>query len=256
MAEFYDELAPDYHLIFADWDATMARQGRELGAIMGAQWPGHRSLLDVSCGIGTQSIALARSGFWVKGSDSSAGAIERARSEAAQRGLVIEFAVCDMRQAFACHGGGFDIVISADNSIPHLLDDAAILDALQSIFACLKPGGGCLLTVRDYDREPRGTNIVKPYAARHVDGRRLLVVQVWDFAGELYDLTFYVIEEDLATHAVTARTMHTRYYAIGTDHLLALMQRIGFERTQRLDGVFYQPVLVGTRPPEMQHARA
>jgi len=248
MADFYDELAPRYHLIFADWDESIAHQGRRLGAILGSHWPGHRSVLDVSCGIGTQAIALATNGFWVKGSDVSTGALERARSEAAQRGLVIEFSVCDMRQAFACHGGGFDIVLSADNSILHLLDDAEILRALESMFACLKPGGGCLLTVRDYDREPRGTNIVKPYDARIENGKRFLAVQVWDFAGEVYDLTLYMIEEDLGSGAVTAQAMRSRYYAIGTDRLLALMQRAGFERVQRLDEVFYQPVLVGTRP--------
>ena len=82
MPDFYDELAPFYHLIFADWDATIERQGRALGALMREQWPGHRSVLDVSCGIGTQAIALAQNGFWVKVSDNSRGAIERARSEA------------------------------------------------------------------------------------------------------------------------------------------------------------------------------
>jgi SAM-dependent methyltransferase len=248
MADFYDEFAPRYHLIFADWDESIARQGRQLAAVLAAEWPGHRSVLDVSCGIGTQAIALAQQGFWVKGSDVSAAAIERARAEAARRGLVIEFALCDMRSAFACHGGGFDIVLSADNSIPHLLDDGEIVRALVSMRDCLKPGGGCLLTVRDYAREPRGSNLVKPYGARTEDGKRFVGVQVWDFAGELYDLTLYLIEEDLGTHAVTTHTLRTKYYAIGTDRLLELMRRAGFEHVRRLDEVFYQPVLVGTRP--------
>jgi len=248
MTDFYDELAPFYHLIFADWDKSIARQGQALGAILREQWPGHRSVLDVSCGIGTQAIALALDGFWVKASDISAGSIERARGESAQRGLVIEFSICDMRNAFACHGTGFDVVLSADNAIPHLLDDAEILRALESMHACLKPGGGCLITVRDYDQEPRGTNIVKPYGARINDGKRFLLLQVWDFVGELYDYTFYVIEEDLATGAATVHTMRSRYYAIGTARLLALMRQAGFERVQRLDDVFFQPVLVGTRP--------
>ena len=38
-----------------------------------------------------------------------------------------------MRNAFACHGTGFDVVLSADNAIPHLLDDTEILRALRSI---------------------------------------------------------------------------------------------------------------------------
>src|SRR5436853_5453211 len=136
MPDFYHELAPRYHLIFADWEKSIAHQGRELAALVRAQWPGHRSVLDVACGIGTQAIALAQNGFWVKGSDVSAGAIERARGEAAQRGLVIKFSICDMRQAPACHGTGFDIVLAADNSVPHLLDDTEILRALESMHAC------------------------------------------------------------------------------------------------------------------------
>jgi len=246
--DFYDELASRYHVLFADWPTSIARQGAQLGALIRTEWPGHRSLLDVSCGIGTQSIALAQEGFWVKGSDVSTGAVERARSEAALRGLVIEFVVCDMRNAFACHGGGFDVVLSADNSIPHLLSDAEILRALTAMRACLRAGGGCLLTVRDYAREPRGTNLVKPYGARVENGRRFLGIQVWDFVGDLYDLTLYLVEEDLATGAVSARAFRTRYYAIDTDHLAALMRQAGFERVRRLDDVFYQPVLVGTSP--------
>ena len=30
MANFYDEFAPLYQLIFQDWDASMARQGEQL----------------------------------------------------------------------------------------------------------------------------------------------------------------------------------------------------------------------------------
>jgi hypothetical protein len=49
-----------------------------------------------------------------------------------------------MRGAFAQHGGGFDLVVSCDNSIPHLLSDAEISLALRQMLACLRPGGGCL----------------------------------------------------------------------------------------------------------------
>ena len=41
--------------------------------------------------------------------------------------------------------------------------------------------------------------------------------------------------------------MRTQYNAVGTDHLLALMRQAGFTATERLDGRFYQPVLVGNR---------
>ena len=71
-----------------------------------------------------------------------------------------------MRAAYAHHGRQFDVVVSGDNSITHLLNDDDLLLALRQLYDCTRPGGGCLLTVRDYDREERGTGIVKPYGVR------------------------------------------------------------------------------------------
>src|SRR3954454_7114115 len=72
MDDFYDRLAPLYDLIFPDWDASMERQADQLAEIMQGRWgTGVRSVLDVACGIGTQSIGLARRGFAVTGSDLS-----------------------------------------------------------------------------------------------------------------------------------------------------------------------------------------
>jgi len=34
---------------------------------------------------------------------------------------------------------------------------------------------------------------------------------------------------------------------VGTDHLLSLMREVGFTPVERLDGFFYQPVLLGDR---------
>lgn len=244
----YDELVPFFHLIFQDWDASIERQGGQLASILHSTWPGHHTVLDVSCGIGTQALALAKNGFQVTGSDLSAKAVERAAGEARLRHLDIAFSACDMREAHAHHGGGFDLVVSGDNSIPHLLTDEDISLALRQMFACLRPGGGCLLTVRDYDQEERGTNIVKPYGVRIEDGKRYLGFQIWDFAGDHYDFTLFFLEEDLSSREVMVRSMRSRYYAIGTSRLLALMEKAGFEDVRRLDGVFYQPVLIGTRP--------
>ncbi len=108
----YDDLVPFFHLIFQDWDASIERQGKQLTSIIHSTWPGHHTVLDVSCGIGTQSIALAKNGFRVTGSDLSAKAVERAVAEAALRHLNISFSVCDMREAHVHHGGSFDLVRS------------------------------------------------------------------------------------------------------------------------------------------------
>ena len=249
MTGFYDRLAPFYHLIFEDWDASVARQGEQLSAIIATEWPSARRILDVSCGIGTQAIGLALRGYPVHASDVSEQAIARARTEARARNAAIPFSVCDVRAAHAQHGSGFDVVISADNSLPHLPTDEEILFALEQMTACLAPGGGCLVTVRDYAREPRGRNLVKPYGVRVEKGHRYLLFQVWDFEGEHYDLTFLIVDEDLATREVVTHALRSAYYAISTDRLCALMRQAGLRDVRRLDGAFYQPVLIGTRVP-------
>ncbi len=43
------------------------------------------------------------------------------------------------------------VVISADNSLPHLLTDDDLARALASVRGCLAPGGVFLASVRDYD---------------------------------------------------------------------------------------------------------
>jgi 2-polyprenyl-3-methyl-5-hydroxy-6-metoxy-1,4-benzoquinol methylase len=135
MAHFYDELAPLYHLVFADWNSAIERQGEQLTAIIRRFWPESHTVLDVSCGIGTQAIGLSQNGLCVTASDLSERAIERAILEANQRGQAIAFSVCDMRAAHAHHGSGFDVVISCDNSLPHLLTGEDILTALKQMLA-------------------------------------------------------------------------------------------------------------------------
>ena len=248
MADFYDRLAPLYHLIYPDWNASVRWQGEQLSALLEAEWPGHgKRVLDVACGIGTQAIALAMRGYSVTASDLSVKAVERARQEAEESGVAIDLSVCDMRRAHAHHGSGFDAVICCDNSLPHLLSDPDMLIALGQMRDCLAVGGGCIVTVRDYEREARGRNLVKPHGARVENDRRSLVFQVWDFEGDHYDLTLFVVEENLSTRVVTTHSMRSRYYAVSTGRLCELMREAGFEGVKRIDGAFYQPVLVGTR---------
>jgi SAM-dependent methyltransferase len=249
VASFYDQLAPFYHLIFPDWEASVRRQAAALEAIVRERWgEGRLSILDVACGIGTQALGLAALGHRVTASDLSADAVERARREAQGRGLDIPFSVADMRRAYAHHRQQFDLVIACDNAVPHLLTDADLLVAFEQFFACTRPGGGCLVTVRDYDKEDRTRTQVRPYGVRAEGEARYLALQVWDFHGPVYDLALYLVEDRGGPTCVT-RVMRSQYYAVGTDKLLALMRQAGFEHVERLDDRFYQPVLLARRGP-------
>jgi SAM-dependent methyltransferase len=108
---FYDELAPLYHLIFMNWEASVARQGGELASLIAEYWGADaRSVLDASLGIGTQALGLLEKGFRVTGSDLSAGAVGRARREAIARRLPLFSLVADFR-ALPVRPAAFDVVL-------------------------------------------------------------------------------------------------------------------------------------------------
>jgi len=66
LKRFYADFAPLYHLVHRDWVEGIARQASMLDSVIREIW-GDRvfSVLDVSCGIGTQSLGLARLGYQV-----------------------------------------------------------------------------------------------------------------------------------------------------------------------------------------------
>ena len=151
---FYDELAPLYHLVYENWEASVARQGTALASLIAEHWGADaRTVLDAAVGIGTQALGLLALGFRVTGSDLSHAAVARARREAAARHLPLTCVVADFR-ALPVRAASVDVVIVCDNSLPHLETPGEIETALRQCFRCARPGGGCLVSMRDYGSSP------------------------------------------------------------------------------------------------------
>jgi glycine/sarcosine N-methyltransferase len=165
---FYDEFADDYHLAYAGhWEAAMERQAKRLHELIQAAVPGAASVLDCSCGIGTQAIGLARIGYRVVGSDISVRELERARREAARLSIPVTLVAADFRD-LSHVDGSFDVVISCDNAVPHLLAAPDVARALRAMWSKLRPGGLLLITMRDFDQafETRPPSASPPVASR------------------------------------------------------------------------------------------
>lgn len=248
----YDEIAHLYHLVYPDWDEAIERQGaalnRAIARFLGSE---PQSILDVSCGIGTQTLGLAALGHRLTASDLSAAAIARARQETAKRGLEIAFKVADMRYCSETHGSGFDVVLTADNSIPHLPGEEEIAIALQGFYKCLRKGGLVAVSLRDYLKdEERSSPQMHSYGFRYNGSDRYFVFQTRDWSDNAYDVAMYFVRE--ATGSTPARVTAglSRYYAISVERLMSLLEKAGFSDVQRLDGILHQPVVVGRRSAE------
>jgi SAM-dependent methyltransferase len=241
---FYDELAPYYHLIYPDWDASIARQARGLAAVLeefGIR-PG-AFILDAACGVGTQTLGLATLGYRLSASDIAPAAVARAEREAEARQLRIDFRVADLRQLSRAFSQQFAAVIACDNALPHLLSDDEIRGAAAECRRCLAPGGVFIASVRDYAKIPRRTPHVHPYGERLHNGRRYSVEQLWEWDGDQYDLTMRLTEEKPDGSRIV-HDFRSRYYAIELPVLERLLLEAGFARVVRRDEHFFQPLLV------------
>jgi SAM-dependent methyltransferase len=250
--DFYDDLAPDYHLIFQDWDASMARQAQVLDELVRQRLgAGPHTVLDCSCGIGTQAIGLALRGHKVVGSDLSPLAAARAAAEAAARGVNLPAATADMRLLpFA--SSAFDLVVCADNSLPHLLSAPDVKAALLGMRRVLRNGGLLAITVRAYDESRRTKPTATPPQVVETPDGKVITFQLWHWYedGEHYDLEHFQLIPAANTWAVRRR--RTTNWALTRPQVTQFVAEAGFTdiiwHTPDSTG-YYQPVLTAQRAP-------
>jgi SAM-dependent methyltransferase len=244
---FYDQLADSYHLIFADWQASIARQAVTLDRLIQDELgPGPHTILDCACGIGTQAIGLARLGHRVHATDLSPAAVARAEREANAAGVSLSFGVADMRELSERVPGTFDVVLACDNALPHLLTDDDLHLAAANIARKLRPAGLFLASTRDYDYLIQQRPASEAPRVFDGPGGRRITFQVWEWAsdGERYRVHQFVLQQT----AQGWQTDHfeTEYRALLRGELTSALQTAGLEQVRWHEpdaSGYYQPVV-------------
>jgi 2-polyprenyl-6-hydroxyphenyl methylase/3-demethylubiquinone-9 3-methyltransferase len=101
-----------------------------------------RRVLDVGCGGGLLSEALARTGAQVCGIDLAPGMIEVARLHAAESGLAIDYRVASAEEVAQQRPGHFHVVTCME-MLEHVPDPAAMTATLARLLA---PGGALFVS--------------------------------------------------------------------------------------------------------------
>jgi len=252
VVDFYDGFASNYHLVYGDrWDAAVERQGAAIDRLIREARPGARDILDCSCGIGTQAIGLARRGYRVCGTDISERSVQRAQVEATRLGAAVAFGVADFRDLTKV-AGDFDVVISWDNAVPHLLDDADVSKAFRAMRSKLRPGGLLVVSTRDFDRALVERPATAPPLLVAGPPRRVVVrLHDWDAPDSpLYTVRLFVLTESAGEWALEHHS--TRYRAITSGALSRAAEDAGFDEITWLNGEdagSHQPVMTAAVRP-------
>ncbi len=153
---------------------------------------GARRVLDAACGTGRHSVALARAGYDVTGTDLSTGMIEQARKNATVADSRARFVVAGFSQLRESVDGEFDALLCLGNSLPHVLTHDALRATLTDFAAVLRRGGLAFVQSRNYDAVmASGARWIGPQS--HADGNReWLFVRFYDFHAD-GTLTFNVL---------------------------------------------------------------
>jgi 2-polyprenyl-3-methyl-5-hydroxy-6-metoxy-1,4-benzoquinol methylase len=145
--EFYSRLAGAFD-VMTDWPKRLAFEMPFLEKTLKAH--AALSVLDMACGTGRHSIAFSQRGFTAAGADVSQAMIERARINAAESRVSVAFEVADF-SSLEKVPGRFDALLCLGNSLPHLLSEPALREALGRMRGKIKPGGLIIIHNLNYD---------------------------------------------------------------------------------------------------------
>jgi SAM-dependent methyltransferase len=152
---YFDETFVDIYRDFL----TPERTEREVAALLEmAPLPPDAQVLDLACGWGRHSVALARAGCRVTGLDWSGTLLERAQRRAAAAGVEVEWVRADMREI--PWRERFDLVACLYSSLGFFLSDAEDLRVLRGVRDALRPGGALVLETMHRDA------VVRAFAER------------------------------------------------------------------------------------------
>jgi ubiquinone/menaquinone biosynthesis C-methylase UbiE len=236
--ETWDAFFSDFYLrAYADEtrDAEAETQALAAARLAGCE-PG-ADVLDVPCGFGRHTIALARAGYRAVGVDRSAPLLEEARKRAGN-GRWPKLTRADYRELpFA--EASFDAALNLFTSLGYLGDEQDT-KALAAIRRVLRPGGRLVLETMHRDR------LIEVWSENDWrlmgEGRLLLEQRTFDPVTGVSQSTQTLID---GSGERDSRTFSVRVYT--ATELLAMIERAGYADARAYGGFEGEPFTTTTR---------
>ncbi|MGH3088351.1 MAG: class I SAM-dependent methyltransferase [Rubrobacteraceae bacterium] len=221
--EHYEALlAPHYTWMRGDYDSRV-RENRNLFEEVGILPRKSGKALDLGCGSGFQSVALAQLGFEVVSVDSSGILLQELRDRLTTD-LAIRPVLGDMRdpQSYA-ENGPFEVAVCMGDTLTHLRSREEVSALIRNVCDVLEEGGKLVLQFRDLTRELKGANRAIPV---RTDDEKIMATFL-EYEPEhvnVHDMIF--VKE---TSGWTMRKSAYKKVRLGAKEALDFMEKTGFE---------------------------
>jgi SAM-dependent methyltransferase len=180
------------------------------------------AVLDLCCGPGRHSVALAKRGFQVTGVDRTRFLLNKARRHAKSARAKVEFVHSDMREFV--RPGAFRLALNLFTSFGYFDKKEDDRRAARNIFESLKPGGVCVIDVMGKERLARGFQDTT--SMRYPDG--MLLIQLH----EIFDDWTRIRNEWILLKGNRARRFKFHHTIYSGQELKDLLRQAGFASVQ------------------------
>ena len=198
-------------------EARVAAATTEVEQILALTGASEGRVLDLACGPGRHSVALAKRGFTVTGVDRSPFLLEHARARATREDAAVEWVHSDMRRFVRPHA--FDLAVCLFTSFGFFRDDADNQRVLDNVATSLRPGGAFVLDMIGKEVLAR---IFNPTSATELPGglivHRRRVVDDWT----------RVQNEWMLIRGASAHTFHFNHWLYSGRELTHMLYAAGF----------------------------
>lgn len=234
--EHYDKLlARHYSWMRGDYDSQV-RESLSFFEEAGISPRSHSKALDLGCGSGFQSLALADLGFSVLSVDTSSMLLDELRSRAGDR--EIQPLLGDIRDpALYAAKGPFEVAVCMGDTLTHLGTPNEVETLVGDLRGAMEEGGALVFEFRDYTEELKGADRVIP--VRMEDDR--IMVTFLEYEADHVNVHDTLFER--GTQGWEAKTSAYRKLRIGTEEVAGFLERAGFRVVSRgEDGGFVRIV--------------
>ncbi len=147
---FDDELFWRELYSFMFTEERMAAADKNVKNVLQLAQPRGKMVLDLCCGPGRFSVALAKRRFRVTGVDKTRYLLDKAKARARKAGVKIEWIQKDMRDFV--RPNAYDLILNMYTSFGYFNNKNEDMQVLGNIYDCLRPGGAGVIDTMGKER--------------------------------------------------------------------------------------------------------